>query len=92
MSGSSPPPAAPAPAAPAPAEDEAAILPGQHWANLQAENDGSSLLGDDEDSTASLRTSILQYRTVAGRTYHGDVGEAEYWSEGSVRRVVEGSY
>lgn len=91
---SSPQPAAAAPAANEPAAepaaaaaapeaattDEATILPGQHWANLhQNDDDGSSLLGQDEESTASLRSSILQYRSIAGRTYHGDVGEAEYW-------------
>jgi hypothetical protein len=37
------------------------------------------MLEAEVQSTTSLRASILQYRNIAGRTYHADVGEAEYW-------------
>ena len=30
------------------------------------------------ESTASIASSILNYRTIHGRTYHADVGNAEY--------------
>jgi len=31
------------------------------------------------ESTASLTSSILRYRTVHGRTYHSEGGNAQYW-------------
>lgn len=43
-------------------------------------DDGDSALGDDiESSTASINSSILEYRTIRGRTYHSDRGNAFYW-------------
>jgi SAM-dependent methyltransferase len=36
------------------------------------DNDRDSALGDSESSTASVASSILQYRTINGRTYHSD--------------------
>ena len=42
--------------------------------------DADSALGYDlAESTASLTSSILRYRTVHGRTYHSDRGNAQYW-------------
>ncbi|KAH8883770.1 S-adenosyl-L-methionine-dependent methyltransferase [Thozetella sp. PMI_491] len=59
------------------------VLPPEHW---QAEpepeenDDADSALGDDAaSSTASLSSSILQYRTIHGRTYHSEIGNAHYW-------------
>ncbi|KAM0282848.1 hypothetical protein ACHAQH_002852 [Verticillium albo-atrum] len=67
-----------APAADAANDDN--ILPGQHWVS-QAENDTDSLVGSvGDETTASLRSSIRNYREINGRTYHGEVGQAEYWS------------
>ncbi|KAI1501962.1 S-adenosyl-L-methionine-dependent methyltransferase [Biscogniauxia marginata] len=44
------------------------------------EDDADSALGDDNaSSTASLSASILEYRTLHGRTYHSLRGNAEYW-------------
>jgi len=41
--------------------------------------DASSTLGQTmPESTASIASSILNYRTIHGRTYHADVGNAEY--------------
>jgi hypothetical protein len=39
----------------------------------------SSLGSDAESSTASMNSSILNYRTIKGRTYHSERGNAEYW-------------
>ncbi|KAK1781460.1 S-adenosyl-L-methionine-dependent methyltransferase [Copromyces sp. CBS 386.78] len=67
--------------------DATGLLPGAHWAgqNLpeeeDADNDWDSALGGDiESSTASISSSILQYRTINGRTYHSDsVTDTSYW-------------
>ncbi|KAI8674712.1 hypothetical protein NCS57_00369900 [Fusarium keratoplasticum] len=48
--------------------------------NLQYEEDGDSALGQDANSsTASITSSILHYRTIHGRTYHSERGNASYW-------------
>lgn len=45
-----------------------------------ADGDGDSALGYDlPESTASLTSSILRYRTVHGRTFHSERGNAQYW-------------
>lgn len=48
---------------------------------LQVDDDEvDSALGEDiADSTASLTSSILRYRTIQGRTYHSERGNAQYW-------------
>ncbi|KAK5655755.1 hypothetical protein OQA88_5292 [Cercophora sp. LCS_1] len=70
----SPPPAQPNPDG---------ILPAEHWAQVPQEEedigDGDSALGAFSDSTASISSSILQYRTLHGRTYHSERGNAQYW-------------
>lgn len=44
------------------------------------DSDADSALGPDaESSTASITSSILQYRTIHGRTYHSERGNAFYW-------------
>ncbi|KAF4967018.1 hypothetical protein FSARC_5390 [Fusarium sarcochroum] len=62
---------------------DSGLLPPQHWAEvaeeLAAEDDADSALGDDvSESTASITSSILQYRNISGRTYHHDIGNAQY--------------
>lgn len=44
-------------------------------------DDNDSTVGSDAaSSTASISSSILQYRNVLGRTYHSDsVTDGEYW-------------
>ncbi|KAK1756615.1 S-adenosyl-L-methionine-dependent methyltransferase [Echria macrotheca] len=42
-------------------------------------NEEDELYNDDASSTASLTASILEYRTIHGRTYHSAQGDAEYW-------------
>ncbi|MBE3050056.1 hypothetical protein IMZ48_47650 [Candidatus Bathyarchaeota archaeon] len=45
--------------------------------DLQAENEED--FEDVASSTASISASVLEYRTVRGRTYHSSRGNAEYW-------------
>ncbi|KAJ4390196.1 hypothetical protein N0V85_007465 [Neurospora sp. IMI 360204] len=58
------------------------LLPGAHWAGQDlpeedADNDWDS---DIESSTASIKSSIVQYRIINGRTYHSDsVTDTSYW-------------
>ncbi|KAH6954545.1 S-adenosyl-L-methionine-dependent methyltransferase [Fusarium avenaceum] len=69
-----------APADNAPAQE---MLAPTHWENTEDtdNSDTDSTLGDDAaSSTASINSSILQYRTINGRTYHADRGEAQYWA------------
>ena len=65
--------------------EERQLQPPQHWADLPLpaqDNDHDSTLGDDASTTASITSSILQYRTINRRTYHSDLGGREanqYW-------------
>ncbi|RYP24342.1 hypothetical protein DL765_000606 [Monosporascus sp. GIB2] len=59
------------------------ILPASHWqAQEQPEDDDidSAYEADNASSTASLTASILEYRTVHGRTYHSERGNAQSWN------------
>ncbi|KAL0466353.1 S-adenosyl-L-methionine-dependent methyltransferase [Neurospora intermedia] len=91
-------PPAPVVSAPSPApltaeeQHAAGLLPASHWAAQPLEedvtvDDGASSLGSFTSTTASLTSSIYQYRTVHGRTYHGDVGNAESWEPNDQRHV-----
>ncbi|RSL45560.1 hypothetical protein CEP53_010721 [Fusarium sp. AF-6] len=43
--------------------------------------DGDSAFGSEPaSSTTSIASSILEYRTVHGRRYHSDRGDAAYWA------------
>ncbi|KAH6951924.1 S-adenosyl-L-methionine-dependent methyltransferase [Fusarium avenaceum] len=59
------------------------LLPPQHWIQLTEENDAQddtdSTLSDNASSTASLASSILQYRTLHGRSYQSERGNTNYW-------------
>ncbi|KAI1499037.1 S-adenosyl-L-methionine-dependent methyltransferase [Biscogniauxia marginata] len=67
-----------------PAEPATNILPASHWAQAPHPNDEDdidSAYGDDAaSSTASLSASILEYRTVHGRTFHSERGNAQSWN------------
>ncbi|RYO79280.1 hypothetical protein DL766_002089 [Monosporascus sp. MC13-8B] len=72
------------PEASSPAAAEAAPLPASHWAGpprepSEAGSDvADSSYGDSiQSSTASLSASILEYRTLAGRTYHSERAHGE---------------
>ncbi|RKL48332.1 hypothetical protein BFJ70_g2690 [Fusarium oxysporum] len=60
--------------------DVSGLLPPEHWAEVAEElGDTDSALGDDTaESTASITSSILHYRNINGRTYHHDIGNAQY--------------
>ncbi|KAF5567490.1 methyltransferase [Fusarium napiforme] len=45
----------------------------------EVEEDDPGLGEDSESSTASITSSILHYRTINGRTYHSERGNAAYW-------------
>ncbi|CAJ0543568.1 Ff.00g038160.m01.CDS01 [Fusarium sp. VM40] len=59
------------------------LLPPQHWIQLTEEDDApddtDSTLSDNASSTASLASSILQYRTLHGRSYQSERGNTNYW-------------
>ncbi len=60
------------------------VLPADHWTAppAAADDDNDSALGDDAaESTASLTSTIRDYRTIKGRTYHSEIGNAQYWYE-----------
>ncbi|KAI1088651.1 S-adenosyl-L-methionine-dependent methyltransferase [Rostrohypoxylon terebratum] len=70
--------------APASGSTNPNILPASHWASvphIDETDDEDSTFGDDNaSSTASLTASILEYRTVHGRTYHSERGNAQSWN------------
>ncbi|KAJ4395751.1 hypothetical protein N0V85_006446 [Neurospora sp. IMI 360204] len=72
-------------------EEQAAvgILPASHWqqqSTVEDPNDDSaSSIGSFMSSTASLSSTIFQYRTIHGRTYHGEIGNAESWEPNDER-------
>ncbi|KAK3340025.1 S-adenosyl-L-methionine-dependent methyltransferase [Neurospora tetraspora] len=92
----SPEPASPGAASPAArtAIEPTDALPGSHWLQqglpqLDDGDDTDSSLGSDADSsTASISSSILNYRTINGRTYHSDsVTDGEYWGPNDSKHI-----
>ncbi|KAK1753953.1 S-adenosyl-L-methionine-dependent methyltransferase [Echria macrotheca] len=63
--------------------EDSGILPPHHWTSQisgRQDDDTDSLLQpSDQDSTRSLNSSIFHYRTIHGRTYHSERGNAQYW-------------
>ncbi|KAJ3460128.1 hypothetical protein MRS44_010995 [Fusarium solani] len=58
------------------------LLPAEHWAQLEEDPDTGhedSTYSDNQSSTASLASSILEYRTILGRSFHSERGNAQYW-------------
>ncbi|OLN86445.1 Phosphomethylethanolamine N-methyltransferase 2 [Colletotrichum chlorophyti] len=52
----------------------------KHTTEAANDDDNDSALGEDNaSSTASITSTILQYRKIHGRTFHGEVGNAQYW-------------
>lgn len=47
--------------------------------DVEEYEDDPGLGADAESSTASITSSILHYRTINGRTYHSERGNAAYW-------------
>ncbi|KIL94198.1 methyltransferase [Fusarium avenaceum] len=62
------------------------LHPVTHWENLAAiadidGNDRDSVITSNTvESTASITSSILSYRTIQGRTFHSERGNAHYWA------------
>ncbi|KAF6520475.1 hypothetical protein HZS61_016892 [Fusarium oxysporum f. sp. conglutinans] len=52
----------------------------------EGEEDDPGLGEDSESSTASITSSILHYRTINGRTYHSERGNAAYWGSNDERQ------
>ncbi|CCT71080.1 related to methyltransferase [Fusarium fujikuroi] len=63
------------------ATDVSGLLPPEHWAEVAEElgDTDSALRDDNTESTASITSSILEYKNINGRTYHHDIGNAQYW-------------
>ncbi|KAF4443177.1 hypothetical protein F53441_11486 [Fusarium austroafricanum] len=55
------------------------VLPPSHWPQLAEADDGDSAVLDTASSTASITSSILQYRTINGRSYQSERGNPDYW-------------
>ncbi|KAM7187780.1 S-adenosyl-L-methionine-dependent methyltransferase [Naviculisporaceae sp. PSN 640] len=64
---------------------ETTILPAQHWVdNARAAGEDNTdadsfLTSDAQSSTASISSSVLEYREIYGRRYHSDRGDTQYW-------------
>ncbi|KAF4992941.1 hypothetical protein FDECE_13556 [Fusarium decemcellulare] len=87
----SPSPAAPAATSPVEAPQQStAILPPEHWQQTEIDpsdnDDADSGLQEGESSTASITSSILKYRTILGRTFHSEQGDAHYWGANDERQ------
>ncbi len=53
-------------------------------------DDVDSAYGEDNaSSTASLSASILEYRTVHGRTYHSERGGGQSWCDSFSTATVQ---
>ncbi|KAF4435280.1 mRNA 3 -end-processing YTH1 [Fusarium acutatum] len=78
------------PKSPSSGASEVVLHDAGHWAALaqdeQDEDVDSSLGVDTESSTASMTSSILNYRTIKGRTYHSERGNAEYWASNDAQQ------
>jgi hypothetical protein len=70
-----------APAQPAPqtVDNEETLQVDETVAHDVDDSDADSSLGTLSESTASITSSILRYRTIHGRTYHSERGNAQYW-------------
>ncbi|KAK0641361.1 S-adenosyl-L-methionine-dependent methyltransferase [Cercophora newfieldiana] len=57
---------------------EVGILPPGHWARQGAGRKAEDVSDDSSSTTESLSSSILEYRTIHGRTYQSE-RHADYW-------------
>lgn len=64
------------------------LLPAEHWAQLELVQDDAESTADEANvsSTASVSSSILNYRTLHGRRYHSEIGNAAYWGSNDERQ------
>ncbi|KAM5354854.1 hypothetical protein ACJ41O_001500 [Fusarium nematophilum] len=76
------------PASPGPAPSNRPLHSVEHWEQQLAapagdddNDDADSALGSNPaSSTASITSTILQYRTINGRTFHSEIGDTNYWA------------
>ncbi|KAK3946518.1 S-adenosyl-L-methionine-dependent methyltransferase [Pseudoneurospora amorphoporcata] len=70
---------------------EAGLLPASHWQQEplpeDEDDDGASTIGSFVSSTASLSESIFKYRTIHGRTYHSEIGNADSWEPNDAAHI-----
>ncbi|KAL2104549.1 hypothetical protein VUR80DRAFT_10313 [Thermomyces stellatus] len=52
-------------------------LPDDHWAQVRS---GYPMIEPGDTSSVSITSSILNYRTLHGRRYHSEIGNAQYWA------------
>ncbi|KAM0234326.1 hypothetical protein ACHAP5_010140 [Fusarium lateritium] len=60
------------------------ILAASHWQQLAEDegidDDADSVTGESlSSSTDSVTSSIFEYRKLHGRTFHHEIGNAQYW-------------
>ncbi|KAK4207959.1 S-adenosyl-L-methionine-dependent methyltransferase [Rhypophila decipiens] len=80
--GSSPPPGDGAEGSePGPGE----LVAAEHFEDEESDTD-SRFGGDAESSTASVSSSILEYRKIHGRTFHSDRYDSQYWTPNDERQ------
>ncbi|KAK3399766.1 S-adenosyl-L-methionine-dependent methyltransferase [Sordaria brevicollis] len=71
----------------------AGFLPASHWQKQALEDEGIDNSNDEELTrparlgTASLTPTVYDYRAYYGRTYHGEVGNAEAWEPNDKQHV-----
>ncbi|KPA35596.1 demethylmenaquinone methyltransferase [Fusarium langsethiae] len=72
--------------------EDTGVLEPEHWQQLAEEendNDGDAHSLSEESlnsSTASVISSIFEYRKLHGRTYHREIGSAQYWAANDERQ------
>ncbi|KAM0217625.1 hypothetical protein ACHAQI_001674 [Fusarium lateritium] len=68
------------------------ILAASHWQQLAekeegVDDDADSLTGESlSSSTDSVTSSIFEYRKLHGRTFHHEIGNAQYWAANDERQ------
>ena len=57
------------------------LLPARYWAEPPpaADDAESTFGGSSASSTASVASSMYNYRMLHGRRYHGEIGDVSYW-------------
>ncbi|KIL85357.1 hypothetical protein FAVG1_11313 [Fusarium avenaceum] len=74
------------------------ILSASHWQQLAEKDEG--VVEDDDDSligqsllssTDSVTSSIFEYRKLHGRTFHHEIGNAQYWADtiSLIKKVID---
>ncbi|KAK0702283.1 hypothetical protein B0H67DRAFT_604588 [Lasiosphaeris hirsuta] len=62
------------------AESQTGILPAEHWTTQASDAPDMPDTDSEDESTASLTSRIYQYRSINGRSFHAERGDAQYWA------------